>query len=134
VGATTDEQQSGRAKDPPLGRIFSFPGNLFGISIFSCWRRCGHLWDGDDFKLNPDVPVTKNTPPTFLLQAEDDNVDGAEQSLVYYLALKKAEVPVEMHLYAKGGHGFGLRPTKLPISHWPGLVETWLRTIGMIKE
>ena len=95
----------------------------------------GHLWDGgEDLKLNPNVPVTTNTPPTFLLQAEDDHVDGVEQSLVYYIALKKAGVPVEMHLYAQGGHGFGLRPTKFPITGWPQLVETWLRTIGMITE
>jgi acetyl esterase/lipase len=94
----------------------------------------GHLWDGHDFNLNPDVPVTKNTPPTFLLQAEDDHVDGVEQSLVYYIALKKARVPVEMHLYAQGGHGFGLRPSKFPITGWPRLVETWLGTIGMTSK
>ena len=92
----------------------------------------GHLWDfGEDLNLNPNVPVTTNTPPTFLLQAEDDHMDGVEQSLVYYLGLKKAGVPVEMHLYAQGGHGFGLRPSKFPITRWPQLVETWLGTIGM---
>jgi acetyl esterase/lipase len=95
----------------------------------------GHLWNDDkNFELNPDVPVTRNTPPTFLLQAENDPVDNVNNSLVYYMALKQAKVPVEMHLYAQGGHGFGLRPTKLPISKWPQLVETWLRTIGMISE
>jgi acetyl esterase/lipase len=94
----------------------------------------GHLWGGDeDLNLNPNVPVTTNTPPTFLLQAEDDHEDGVEQSLVYYIALKNAGIPVEMHLYAQGGHGFGLRPTKFPITRWPQLVETWLRTIGMIQ-
>jgi acetyl esterase/lipase len=95
----------------------------------------GHMWDrGEDLNLNPNVPVTTNTPPTFLVQAEDDHVDGVEQSLVYYKALKKAGVPVEMHLYAQGGHGFGLRRTKFPVTTWPQLVETWLRTIGMISE
>jgi len=95
----------------------------------------GHLWNDDEgFKLNPNVPVTTNTPPTFLLQAEDDHVDGVEQSLVYYIGLKNAGVPVEMHLYAQGGHGFGLRPSKFPIAEWPHLVETWLRTIGMIQD
>ncbi|HSY43651.1 MAG TPA: alpha/beta hydrolase [Candidatus Acidoferrum sp.] len=93
----------------------------------------GHLWDNDEgFRLNPNVPVTTNTPPTFLLQAENDNVDGVNQSLVYYVALKDAKVPVEMHLYAEGGHGFGLRRTKLPITGWPQLVETWLQTIGVM--
>jgi acetyl esterase/lipase len=95
----------------------------------------GHLWDGgDDYQLNPNVPVTRQTPPTFLVQAEDDNVDGVNQSLVYYIALKNAGVPVEMHLYAQGGHAFGLRRTNLPITAWPQLVETWLATIGMIPK
>jgi acetyl esterase/lipase len=93
----------------------------------------GHLCNNDDknFELNPNVPVTPNTPPTFLLQAENDDVDPVRESLVYYIALKKAGVPVEMHLYAEGGHAFGIRRTKFPITEWPQLVETWLRTIGM---
>jgi acetyl esterase/lipase len=87
-----------------------------------------------DLGLNPDVPVTRQTPPTFLLQAEDDHVDNVDDSLAYYVALKKAGVPVEMHLYAHGGHAFGLRRTELPITGWPPLVETWLGTIGMIPK
>ena len=50
-----------------------------------------------------------------------------------YVGLKKAGVPVEMHLYAQGGHAFGLRRTKFPATAWPQLVETWLGTIGMIS-
>jgi len=84
--------------------------------------------------LNPEIPVTSQTPPTFLLQAEDGHVDNVDDSLAYYIALKKAGVPVEMHLYAPGGHAFGLRRTKFPITGWPQLVETWLGTIGMIRE
>ncbi len=95
----------------------------------------GHLWISNErFELNPDVPVTRQTPPTFLLQAENDPVDSVNNSLVYYIALKSAGVPVEMHLYAEGKHAFGLRPTKFPITRWPQLVETWLRTIGMISQ
>jgi acetyl esterase/lipase len=98
----------------------------------------GHLWMEDEgkFELNPDIAahISRLTPPTFLLQAEDDHVDNVNQSLVYYIALKNAGVPVEMHLYAQGGHAFGLRPTKLPITGWPRLVETWLRTIGITPE
>lgn len=87
-----------------------------------------------DLTLSPDLPVTNKTPPTFIVQAEDDNEDGVNQSLVYYIALKKAGVPVEMHLYAQGGHAFGLRRTKFPITEWPELAEKWLATIGMIAE
>jgi acetyl esterase/lipase len=96
----------------------------------------GHLREhtSKEWELNPYVPVTSKTPPTFLLQAEDDPVDTVQNSLVYFAALKKAGAPVEMHLYARGGHAFGLRPTKLPITGWPRLVETWLATIGMISQ
>lgn len=93
----------------------------------------GHLTSGDG-KLNPNVPVSDKTPPTFLVQAEDDYVDGVNQSLVYYTALAKAHVPAEMHLYAHGGHAFGLRPTKLPITGWSALADAWLRTIGMVRD
>lgn len=95
----------------------------------------GHLWiDRKHFKLNTNVPVTRQTPPTFLLQHEDDNVDDGNRSLVYYIAVKQANVPVEMHLYAQGGHAFGLRPTPFPVTGWPHLVEMWLQTIGMIPK
>ena len=88
----------------------------------------------ENLALNPEVPVTSRTPPTFLLQNEDDHVDNVNDSLSYYIALKNAGVPVEMHLYAQGGHAFGLRRTSLPVTAWPELVETWLHTIGMISE
>jgi acetyl esterase/lipase len=93
----------------------------------------GHLWIGSaKYELNPDVPVTRHTPPTFLLQAEDDPVDTVRNSLVYYIALKNAGVPVEMHLYPEGKHAFGLRRTKFPITRWPELVEKWLAALRMI--
>jgi acetyl esterase/lipase len=95
----------------------------------------GQLWiDDKKFELNPEVHVTDKTPPTFLIQAEDDPVDSVRNSLVYYIALKKVGVPIEMHLYAHGGHAFGLRLTKFPITAWPQSVETWLGTIGMIPK
>jgi acetyl esterase/lipase len=95
----------------------------------------GHMLEHttNDFQLNPYVPVTRRTPPTFIVQAEDDPIDTIQNSLVYYSALKKADVPVEMHLFAHGGHGFGLRRTEFPITDWPRLLDTWLGTIGIIS-
>jgi acetyl esterase/lipase len=84
-----------------------------------------------NFALNPDIHVTEKTPPTFIVQAEDDPVH-VENSTVYFLALKNAKVPAEMHLYANGGHGYGLRRTDLPVTAWPKLVETWLETIQVL--
>jgi dipeptidyl aminopeptidase/acylaminoacyl peptidase len=86
----------------------------------------------DNATLNRNVPVSRATPPPFLVQAEDDYIDGVKQSLAYYVALAKAHVPSELHIYARGGHGFGLRPTNLPITHWPRLADAWLRRIGII--
>ena len=102
----------------------------FAIAIYP-----GHLAMAENgIALNPVIAshVTARSPPTFLLQNEDDHVDRVEDSLSYYMGLKKAGVPVELHTYAQGGHAFGLRPTNLPVGRWPLLVEQWLHTIGML--
>lgn len=100
----------------------------FAVAIYP-----GHLAT-DGGTLNPNVAVTRETPPTFLLQAQDDHVDGVNQALVYHAALLRAGVPVEMHVYAQGGHAFGLRPTPYPVSGWPRLVEAWMGSIGMLAR
>ena len=100
----------------------------FAIAIYP-----GHLCrDPDEATLNPDIHVTRETPPTFLLQAGDDPVDDRCNSTVYARALDDAGVPSEVHLFAKGKHGFGIRPTNKPITKWPTLVETWLKEIGIM--
>jgi len=116
-----------------------YPGHLSFSGYASDRKVGGHAVaggrpPGNGFEISPVIHVTARTPPTFLLQAEDDGVDGVENSLAYYAALKQAGVPTELHLYAQGGHAFGLRPTQQAITAWPQLVETWLRTIGMISE
>jgi len=111
-----------------VDRLSSRPD--FAIAVYP-----GHLAMADNsVALNPVIAshITPRTPPTFLLQNEDDHVDRVEDALSYYMGLKKAGVPVELHTYAQGGHAFGLRPTKLPVGRWPALVEQWLRTIAML--
>jgi acetyl esterase/lipase len=81
-----------------------------------------------NFAPNADIHPTANTPPTFIVQAEDDPVH-VENATVFFLQLKNAKVPAELHIYAQGGHGYGLRRTPLPVTAWPQSVETWLRTI-----
>jgi len=83
-----------------------------------------------NFAPNSDIFPTEKTPPQFIVQAEDDPVH-VENAVVYYMALKNAKVPAELHIYAAGGHGFGLRKSGLPVNDWPGLVEVWLETIKM---
>ena len=103
----------------------------FAIAVYP-----GHMLEktSRDYELNPTIPVDNNTPPTFLLQAGNDPIDTIQNSLVYYIALRKAGVPAEYHIYAEGGHAFGLRKTNQPITEWPELVETWLHTIKMISN
>jgi len=84
-----------------------------------------------NFAPNSEIHVSSQTPPSFIVQAEDDPVH-VENSTVYFLALKSAKVPAEMHIYASGGHGYGLRRTELPVTSWPKLVETWLQTIHVV--
>jgi len=104
----------------------------------------GHMTIHTDkpYELNKTLPVDSNTPPMFLLQAGNDPIDSIQNSLVYYIALKKAGVPTEYHIYAEGGHAFGLNRTaldnpdwnKLPIADWENLVVRWLQTIKMTSN
>ncbi len=87
--------------------------------------------DGDT--VAPELKLTAETPPTFLVQAEDDGV-RVENSLFYYAALRKAKVPAEMHLYPAGGHGYGLRPSANLVTTWPKRAEEWLRSLGVLGK
>jgi acetyl esterase/lipase len=81
-------------------------------------------------QLTPEMNVTSNTPPTFMVMAEDDPV-RVENVLFYSAALKKQKVPFELHVYPTGGHGYGLRPTKQLITSWPQRATEWLRSRGL---
>jgi acetyl esterase/lipase len=83
-------------------------------------------------ELAPEIRVTAQTPPCFLAQANDDGVNS-ENSVAMYLALKRAGVPAELHVYASGGHGFGLLATGKPSATWPQRCEEWLRAAGVLK-
>lgn len=87
---------------------------------------------GENFRLAPDIKVTSATPPTLLIQTEDDKAH-INSSLFYYYALKEADVPVWMHLYSKGGHGYGLRDTGAAVNEWPDRAEDWFREIEVIE-
>ncbi len=82
-------------------------------------------------QLAPELAVSARTSPTFIVQAEDDH-SFIEGSLVYFRALERQRVPAEMHLFPRGGHGFGLRPTDAPVTGWPALAASWLRSAGLL--
>jgi acetyl esterase/lipase len=83
--------------------------------------------------LNSEFKVTTNTPPAFLVQTEDDMI-SVENSLFYYLALKKVQVPAYMVLYPKGGHGYGLGVQGGAVASWPQHCESWMRDRGILKS
>ena len=87
----------------------------------------------NSLELQPWVKISRKAPPTLIIHAMDDPVDDIRQPMAYALALTDAGVPVDMRLYAKGGHAFGMRPTADPITtEWPGQVRQWLQSIGML--
>jgi len=91
----------------------------------------GHICR-DNGSFDPNLPVTKAAPPTFIAQAWNDPTDPICNSLMYATALDKAGVSTEVHLFAKGGHAFALRHKDEPVGTWPHLVELWLEQIGMM--
>jgi acetyl esterase/lipase len=87
-----------------------------------------------DTKLNPDISFSKDSPPTFLLHAKDDDVNPVTYSYLYESALKSLGVAVELHLFEQGRHAFGLRIPELPISNWPNLALKWLKKIRVLDN
>lgn len=98
----------------------------FGIPVYPAWLNV----DGKD-ELKAEFPVNKQTPPMFIACAGDDRISNIG-SAVLYLALKHDGVPAELHIYAKGGHGFGLRPSANPCSTWPASCAAWLKSEGLL--
>jgi len=82
--------------------------------------------------LAPELSVNSETPATLLIHAGNDNV-SATNSVAFYLALKRAKVPAELHIYPSGGHGYGLRPSEHAVSSWPDRAERFLKSISVLK-
>ncbi len=83
-------------------------------------------------KIAPELPITAQTPPTFIVMAEDDPI-RIENALFYTLALKNAKVPCELHVYPTGGHGYGMRPNGQAVTTWPQRAGEWLGARGLLK-
>lgn len=88
---------------------------------------------GDNFSIAPELKVDSNTPPTILIQTQDDR-NYINSSLFYYYALKEAGVSAAMHLYPSGGHGYGLRNTGHTVNEWPHRVLSWMRDMNFIID
>ena len=91
-----------------------------------------YLTNKEQTELSPDVKISEQTPPMFLAHAGDDPVTPLS-SVLLYAALKRANVPAELHVYATGGHGYGLRADHATGANWSLRCEEWLKGRGLIK-
>lgn len=125
-----------------IDRISSRPD--FAVLIYPVIRPGGHagsfknlLGESPDPKvlqsLSNDAMVTPQTPPTFLVHSDDDPVVPSENSVEFYLALRRSHVPAELHIYQSGGHGFGLAPLDPVLSSWSLRLADWLRAQGLLN-
>lgn len=102
----------------------------FAVSVYP-----GYLVPGNEDTLvtAPYIRIPAKTPPILLVHASDDPQAGPQHSVAMYMALTRARVPAELHIYASGGHGFGVRKTSQPCSTWPDRCIAWLRSQGLLK-
>ena len=126
-----------RAGNRPDFTILGYPV----ISLTESWTHQGSktnlLGNNPDpalaKSLSGENAVTKDVPPTFIFQTNADTVVPAENSVYYYLALRKANVPAEMHIFENGPHGVGLANDDAALSEWSTLMANWLRVHGIVK-
>jgi acetyl esterase/lipase len=143
TAGTHFDSGSPKAADP-IDRFGSRPDFLIlGYAVISMNSEYTHagsrtalLGDHPDPKLLDDLSndqrVTTQTPPTFLFQTNADTTVPAENSVRFYLALRKAGVPAELHIYEQGAHGVGLAPLNATLSSWPARLADWLRGRGLL--
>lgn len=129
----------------PLERISSRPDFMLLLyPVITFREEFGHMGsrknligEGNDWKLveqySNELHVTPETPPTFLVLADDDKGVVPRNSVEFYLALKENNVPAEMHIFAEGGHGFGMTKKNLPVDQWPELFINWLKAQKVIN-
>lgn len=126
-----------RASSRPDFAILAYPVISLNSEYAHVGSRTNLLGKNPDPKLvdelSNDQRVTPQTPPTFLFHTNADTTVPAENSVRFYLALRKAGVPAEMHIFQNGAHGVGLASTDATLSAWTGLLANWLRERGLLR-
>lgn len=116
--------------------LLLYPVISFNEAVGHMGSRKNLIGEGNDWKLarqySNELNVTKDTPPTFLILADDDKTVIPQNSVDFYLALKKFDIPAEMHIFQEGGHGFGMTKKNLPVDQWPDLFYNWLKAQKII--
>lgn len=132
------------SKDPlewvscrPDFMLLLYPVITFRESFGHMGSRKNLIGEGNDWKMvekySNELQVTPETPPTFLVLADDDKTVPPRNSAEFYLALKRNNVPAEMHIFQQGGHGFGMNKKNLPVDQWPNLFYDWLKARKIIE-
>jgi acetyl esterase/lipase len=126
-----------RVSSRPDFAVLGYPVITFTAPYLHQGSRDNLLGPNPDPKLveslSNELQVTARTPPTFLFHTSNDPVVPVENSVLFYLALRKAGVPAEMHIYERGPHGVGLAPTDEVLSTWPARLADWLRVRGLLN-
>jgi acetyl esterase/lipase len=130
----------------PLANVSARPDFMLLLyPVISFKEEFGHMGsrknligEGNNWQLvkyySNELHVTENTPPTFLVLADDDTGVMPRHSVEFYLALKENNIPAEMHIFREGSHGFGMNKKNLPVDQWPDLFYSWLKAINVIDK
>jgi acetyl esterase/lipase len=137
AGSSASADVIERASSRPDFMLLLYPViSMRGDSVTHMGSRKNLLGDDPDPALvrlmSNELQVTRNTPPTFIVHSTDDKTVPVENALMFYQALRNNAVPVEMHVFEYGGHGFGLAPTDAVLGAWTTLCESWMRRHGWI--
>lgn len=136
-GDLNNEDPIKQLSSRPDFMLLLYPVITFREEFGHMGSRKNLIGEGNDWKLvkkySNELHVTKNTPPTFFILADNDKAVVPRNSIEFYLALKENNVPAEMHIFQDGGHGFGLRKNNIPADQWPDLFYTWLKALKIIE-
>jgi acetyl esterase/lipase len=136
-GKATATDPIDRAGSRPDFAILGYPVISMTESFTHQGSKMNLLGDNPDptlaRSLSTDTQVTSSTPPTFIFHTNADTTVPVENSVFYFLALRKAGVPAEMHIFKDGPHGVGLALQDPALSEWPTVLTNWLKAIGMVK-
>jgi acetyl esterase/lipase len=136
-GSKESEDSFERISSRPDFMLLLYPVITFREEFGHMGSRKNLIGEGNDWKMveeySNELHVTPQTPPTFLVLADDDKGVVPRNSVEFYLALKENNVPAEMHIFAEGNHGFGMNKKNLPVDQWPELFYNWLKAVKMIE-
>jgi acetyl esterase/lipase len=117
--------------------LLLYPVITFKEEFGHMGSRVNLIGNGNDWKMvakySNEMHVSAETPPTFLVLADDDTGVPPRNSIEFYLALKENNIPAELHIFKDGGHGFGMNKKNLPVDQWPELFNSWLKAQEIIN-